>query len=142
MPRNISSTATDVASRIQQLLSERQQHEQAIQRLDQILNRVGAALGTGGAGAPARRGRPPKAASAQSAPTSGRRRRRFAVSGEQSVINFVKQQGKPTTQQVKKHWQSEGRGGTSDNVLSKLVREKRLKRAPLKGQRGSEYSVA
>ena len=40
-----------------------------------------------------------------------------------------------------KHWASEGRGGTADNALSKLVRDRKIKRIPLVGERGSHYAV-
>ena|ERR1700722_18135690 len=69
-------------------------------------------------------------------------RRKFTVSGEESVLSFVKEHKGATTQDIKKFWAGEGRGGTADNVLSKLVKEKKLKRTPLDGQRGSRYGVA
>ena len=69
-------------------------------------------------------------------------RRKFAVSGEESILLFVKEHKGATTQDIKKFWIAEGRGGTADNVLSKLAKEKKLKRTPLVGQRGSRYGVA
>jgi hypothetical protein len=68
-------------------------------------------------------------------------RRRFAVSGEQLILNFVKAKSNPVGNEIEKHWSSEGRSGTAANLLSKLVKEKRLKRTPLKEGRGSRYSV-
>jgi hypothetical protein len=81
----------------------------------------------------------------KSAPSSGRggkrTRQRFETSGEDSIINFIRSNRNPTTQDVKKHWASEGRGGTADNALSKLVKERKIKRIPLVGERGSRYSA-
>jgi hypothetical protein len=68
-------------------------------------------------------------------------RRKFAVSGEQMILNFVKSKSNPVGKEIEKHWSSEGRAGTAANLLSKLVKEKRLKRTPLKEGRGSRYSV-
>jgi len=103
----------------------------------------------GGAAAPKRRGRPPgrpRLNAVDAAPSAGpgrrkRRRQRFEISGEQSIINFIRSHRDATTQDVKKHWASEGRGGTADNALSKLVREKKIKRFALDGQRGSSFAV-
>jgi hypothetical protein len=69
-------------------------------------------------------------------------RRKFAVSGEQVILNFVKGKSNPVGKEIEKHWSSEGRAGTAANLLSKLVKEKRLKRTPLKDERGSRYSLA
>jgi hypothetical protein len=71
-----------------------------------------------------------------------RTRRTFAVSGEQMILNYVKSKSSPVGREIEKHWASEGRAGAAANLLSKLVREKRLKRMPLKGERGSRYSLA
>ena len=77
--------------------------------------------------------------------TSGRKRRRrrskFAMSAEDSVLAFVTANKSPTTQEVNQHFAAEGRGGSADNTLSKLVKEGRLLREPLKDQRGSRYNL-
>ena len=69
-------------------------------------------------------------------------RRSFAISGEQSVLNFVKKNTNPVGRAIEAQWKSEGRAGTAANVLSKLTKEKTLKRVPLKGERGSRYLAA
>jgi hypothetical protein len=71
-----------------------------------------------------------------------RSRRKFAVSGELSILNFVKSKSNPMGREIEKHWTSEGRAVSAANLLSKLVKEKKLKRTPLKGERGSRYSLA
>jgi ferric-dicitrate binding protein FerR (iron transport regulator) len=138
MPRPRSPV--NVVGRIEQLLRERQEHQEALTRIDEMLERVGEALGT------RPRGRPPGGnhSSVADAPARIRRRRRrkFAVSAAESVLAFVKQRKNPTTQEIKKHWTSEGRKGTADNALTLLVKDKKLKRTPLEGQRGSRYSLA
>jgi hypothetical protein len=69
-------------------------------------------------------------------------RRKFAVSGEQMILNFVKGKSNPIGRDIEKHWTSEGRAGTAANLMSKLVKEKRLKRTRLKDERGSRYLLA
>jgi len=69
-------------------------------------------------------------------------RRKFAVSGEQMIVDFVKSKSNPIGRDIEKLWKSGGRAGTAANLISKLVKEKALKRTPLKGERGSRYSLA
>jgi len=144
----------EISKRIQILIDQRQQHADAFAAINQTLSAVGAALGTvsskgqvqPAAAAPKkRRGRPPgvRSATPAPAPRKGRRSRgSYATTGEESVLAFIKINKKPTTSEIKAHWASESRLGTADNVLSKLFREKKVKRTPLgKGIRGSRYSV-
>jgi hypothetical protein len=65
------------------------------------------------------------------------------VSGNDLILNFVRQRKKPTTREIGQLWKSENRAGTADNVLSQLVKAGRLKRTPLTGgERRSRYSLA
>ena len=146
MPANQSPT--DLARRIQQLLEERQRHADALADIDRVLAGVGAALGNG---AVARRGGGGRPAGSSPSGTKGsaderRKKRRvgkFSTTGEAAVLSFVKQQKNPTSQEIETHWKGEGRGGPAANTLSKLVKEKKLKREPLgQGIRGSRYSLA
>jgi hypothetical protein len=68
-------------------------------------------------------------------------RRKFAVSGEESILAFVKSKSNPIGKEIQKHWANEGRAGAAANLISKLVKAKRLKRTPLKDERGSRYSL-
>ena len=147
----------EISKRIQILLDQRQQHADAVAGINQTLSAVADALdgvSTNGQAhvAPAaeappkkRRGRPPgvRNAAPAPAPSKGRRSRgSYATTGDESVLAFIKSNKKPTTSEIKAHWASEGRLGTADNVLSKLFREKKVKRTPLgKGIRGSRYSL-
>jgi hypothetical protein len=76
-------------------------------------------------------------------PTKRRRgRRSFTTTAEEFVLGFVKSNRNPTTQEINAAWKQEGRGHTADNSLTKLVKERKLKRTPLgKGIRGSRFTV-
>ena len=136
---------------IEKLLSERKIHADALARVDATLNQISSLLNVP---APKRRGRPPGKASAAAhaapAPVAAaaagkpgrRKRRRFAVSGNDSILNFIRDHRNPTTKEIKGHWDSENRGGKVDNALSKLVKDGALSRSPIPGERGSRYSVA
>jgi hypothetical protein len=130
----------NVIQRIEQLLHDRQEHQEAVTRIDQMLERVGHALGTKPPGRP--RGGNHSLATEPPVRTRRRRRGKFAVSGDESIIAFIKERKNPTTKDLTKHWASEGRGGTAANALSRLVKEKKLRRTPLEGERGSRYSLA
>jgi len=144
------SKTADLSSRVDQLVQQRQEHLDAAQKISDTIAQIENLLG--GAGAPKRRGRPPgrprmsalgaAPVAAPNGPRRGKRtRQRFAISGEQSIIDYIRSHKDPTTQDIKKHWASEGRGGTADNALSKLVREKKIRRFPLDGQRGSRFAA-
>src|SRR5580765_2521942 len=141
------SKTADLSSRVDQLLQQRQQHLDAAEQISATIEQIASLLGT--ASGVKRRGRPPgrpRLNAIGSAPSPGprrgrRKRRRFEMSGEDSIINYIRGHRDATTQDLKKHWASEGRGGTADNALSKLVREKKIKRYPLEGRRGSRFAV-
>jgi hypothetical protein len=126
----------DLSERIHGLLERRQQHAAAIVTIDETLSRVAGALSVNG--------RAHKLAAVKGIRAGKRRRtrRKFAVSGEQSILAFVKGRSNPIGRDIEKHWASEGRAVTAANLLSKLVKEKKLKRTPLKNERGSRYSLA
>jgi hypothetical protein len=132
----VSQRDGDIPQRIQQLLDQRREHQDAIEQIDQKLEQISGLLEL-----PARRGRrgrPPGRPAAAAAPAK-RGRPRGKITAEQSITKFVQKQGNPTTREIKEHWRSERRKGTPDNTLSKMVRERKLKRQPLEGQRGSRY---
>ena len=138
---------TELATRIHQLVEARQQHVDAIAQINQTLAGVGAALGGTVKLSNGRKSAIAAAAAPeQAAPGPGKRRRRrgsFAMNAEDSILAFVKENKNMTTQDINKHFEEEGRSSTADNALSKLVRERKLKRTPLgKGIRGSTYSLA
>ena len=102
-----------------------------------------------------RRGRPPgsksvpmvakpiKPAIAEGKPaTKNRKRGRFAVSGDQSILTFVQGAATPSTADVNAHWTKEGRGGKADKALSTLVKAGKLKRIVVEGERKSRYAIA
>jgi hypothetical protein len=134
--------ATDLPNRIQKLLEERRQHADALSRIDQILAGVSATL-NGGSVASATAKKP---AAAQAPAPKGKKvsrgRSQFAMSAEESILAFVKQKKNPTSAEINQHILSEGRSSSANNALGKLVREKKLKRAPIAGQRGSRYSLS
>lgn len=124
----------DLAGQVSSLLKARAIHMAAIDKIDLTLKSISSMLGGGmalpavkEAGAPATKGR--------------RRRGRFELSGEASILKFIEKHGSPTTKEVNAHWKGEGRGGSADNALTKLVAAKQLKRIALEGQRGSRYKV-
>ena len=141
MPTPKSSLS--IAERIQSLLQERQHHEDAITSIDGTLARVGAALiANGQAPQPsvpaAKAVNPAKAGK----PKGKRSRRTFAITGEQLIVDFVRSHTNPMGREIEEHWKSEGRSGAAATTLTKLVKDDKLKRVPLKDQRGSRYSFA
>lgn len=129
-----SSSPASLASRIEQLVQERDRLASRMAEIDATLSQVGGLLGSAPAG---RRGRRPGVA------VPGRKRRRgtYAMTAEESILAFVKKHGNPSTREIKKLWNSEGRRGTADNVLSRMVKDRKLKRTAIPGERGSTYTL-
>ena len=145
-----AATPTQLAREIKRLCTERQEHVDAIAELDAIFEEQGMPI------EPARRrrrqaGRPrgtvtkngakkdKKTRSRKSAKKQTGRSSKFTVSGETDVVNFVKRRNKPTTAQINAYWKKQGRGGTADNTLTRLVKRGELKRERIDGERGSRY---
>ena len=139
-------TIAKLKSLVERLQKERQAHIDAVAEIDSGLVAMGIESSPSGRKPGKRgRGRPKKAAGfGRPKATKKRRRGRFAQSGIESVVGFVKRQGKngATGAQITKHWKSERRAGNPYNTLGLLVREKKLKRLNLKGERGSRYTAA
>ena len=123
-----------VSQSIQSLLAQRQEHLDALTEIEATLERVQVALRGNGSAAPA--------GLRTQTGNKRRRRSRHGVSGEDSILAFITQQKNPTSQEIEKHWKSEGRGGAAANMLTKLFKEKTVKREPLKEGRGSRYTLA
>jgi hypothetical protein len=166
------STPTALPSHIEELLSTRESHVEAIAVIDATLARVTAALGGSvtavtkpAAAAPAakpKRGRPagprpaaPMAAAgkpaAEKSPTTALKKRgavsKFGVSANDFVLGFIgASKNGATTQEINNHWKTSSRPGNADNSLSVLTKAKKLKRVKMPkvpgGPRGSRYTLA
>jgi hypothetical protein len=125
---------TNLTRDIKKLIDQRHKHEAAIAAINDALAQVeGALRGSSGGRISAGPGRP-----------RGRRRTRrtFPVSGENMILAYVKSNSNPMGREIENQWKREGRAGAAANLISKLVKAKRLKRVPLKDQRGSRYVLA
>src|SRR5450755_605316 len=98
----------ELPTRLQKLIEERQVHADALARIDQVLSSIGAAMGATIANLPAHKAvTVPAATPASVAKTRKRRKQgKFATSGEESILAFVKGNKHPTTQEIKKLWKS------------------------------------
>lgn len=140
----VKSTADELLALVSKLQNERADHVARIEAIDRTFSSLGIAVSpitkARRVGRPAGRpvGRPVGSVNRK----KGKRTRgRFAVSGEQAVLDFVKQNKVVTTKQVNDFWVGQGRKGKADNALSKLTREGKLQRKNIKGERGSQYRV-
>ena len=136
----------ELQSTVNKLQAERQGHVDAIAEIDAAFKKLGIAPGA----LKKRRGRRPgrkarRPAKRKKVGRKPKRRtgKRYAVSGTDSILRFVKQAGaKGTTGgQIDKHWKSQGRAGSAYNILGQLVKAKKIKRRRLKGKRGSAYTA-
>lgn len=136
MPRTTNPKI--LARMIESLRSQRQDLLAKLKAIDSAFEE----LGINPDGARRGPGRPAAATGVKGRRGGRRKRGRFDLSGEESVLNFVKKAGRPNAAEVNKHWSGEGRGGKADNALGKLVRVGKLKRVEVKGERGARYVAA
>ncbi len=66
---------------------------------------------------------------------------KFPVTGDELILNFIKEKGGATTEEIRKHWQTSGRKGKAENNLTTLVKTGKLKRNKLEGKPGSNYTL-
>ncbi|MFW6336076.1 MAG: hypothetical protein ACOC3G_02995 [Phycisphaeraceae bacterium] len=146
-----------LASMVESLRDERQALASRLEEIDDTFAQLGIAVEGGVAPAPSaapartkkagkkkKPGRPRKKTTATTTKKSTGRRPRgtFPRTGEESVLAFVKELGSATAGEVNKKWRAEGRGGSADNTLGRLVKRGDLDREDVPGQRGGIYKVA
>lgn len=130
MPR-LSEAATFDRT-ISQLLTRRRQYAEGLAQIDAIFAKYHIQV-TNGAAPLARQARIATA-------TRSRGRGSFSQTAEELILSMLK--GKPmVTGEINAAWKRAGRKGTADNALGKLVKDKRLKRTPVKDGRGSSYGI-
>jgi len=66
---------------------------------------------------------------------------KFPVTGDELILNFIKEKGGATTEEIRKHWQTSGRKGKAENNLTTLVKTGKIKRNKLEGRPGSNYTL-
>ncbi len=140
MPR--TNLTTQLGKMLAKLMAQRKKHLAVATRslakvaeMDQILAQAGIHV-DGGAKAAGKAAKPGRKA-------GGRRKRGvFKETAEEFVLGLVKSGKATATAEINNAWKEARRGGKADNTLTKLVKGKQLKRAKVKGGRGSAYSVA
>lgn len=148
-----STMIKELGSMVSKLQAERQSHLDAIAEIDAAFGDLG--ISGGSAVTTVRRGRPAgrknKKTIQMAAKTKtrgvkrgkGKTGNRYAVSGTQSIIDFVSKHGAKGAPggDIDKHWKSEGRAGSAYNIMGQLLKSKKLKKQKNKGGRGSIYTV-
>ncbi len=131
-----SAPIEELKTLIKKLHSERQMHMNAIETIDKAF----VDLGLGGhVQGQAKRG--------PGRPVGGggrRTRGHFAVSGTQMILGMIKQAGSKGVAgaEIAKRWKADGRGGSSYNIINRMLAAKQIGRRKVKGERGSMYVLA
>lgn len=120
----------DLATKIRRLQSERARHVRAIDEIDKVLVQMQNVL-TDLVPSDSPSGDQPRR----------RRYQKLETTGEESVLEFIRAQGNPTTAQVNAHWQQEGRPGVANPILARLLKRNILRRENDPRVRGSRYRI-
>ena len=140
MPRLSEAAVFDRT--IAQLIQKRRTYAEGLAQIDAIFAKYNIQIGNGSASAAApARGRATRAKAPTTAPARRRGRRSFAQTADEFVLGLLKDK-QMITGEINAAWKRAGRGGAADNTLGKLVKERRIKRTPVKDGRGSSYAVA
>lgn len=151
---------TELKNLINQLCVERQHHIDSIAEIDETFREFGI-----GGGATPRKGKGGRRKGAESAPTAPKKGRggrkkgskaasapkattrraprsgKFSVTGDEFILQFLKEKGGGTTEEIRNHWKASGRGGKAENNLTGLVKRNQVKRTKLAGKAGSNYTL-
>jgi hypothetical protein len=140
MPK-VADPARQLADTIARLQQRRRALVAELSQIDALCAKFGIQLQERkGPGRPPGR---PKAGVAE--PARGRRPRgRFVKSANVAIVDFLKSKGAKgaTTAEINNYWQSEGRAGSAYVAIGHLVKQRKIKRENLKGQRGSRYTAS
>jgi hypothetical protein len=131
-----------LAEKIRLLQEDRERHARAIDEIDQVLERIQRALTAlqGGTDWPPLTSGPHVGKEEGARPR--RRYQKLALTGEESVLAFVREHGRPTTSEINDHWKSEGRPGVANPTVARLLKRGLLKREEDPSGRGSRYRAA
>jgi hypothetical protein len=132
----------DLSEKIKQLQVDRQKHADAIAAIDQALQRVSSAIGSISGEAGIGEGLDSlRLDLAGEHLRTVRRKGKFSHTAEVSVLEFIRQLGTPTTAQINGHWRAEGRCGTANVTILKLLQQGLVRRVADPAVRGSRYVV-
>ncbi len=125
---------------VSRLEADRRRHALAIAEIDRVLEQVGRVVGAvvGGGGAPVAEAGPRLELTFPGRVAAGKRGR-FSMTGEQSVLEFIRREGRPSTADVNAHWRREGRRGTANVILLRLLKMGMIAREADASVRGSRY---
>jgi hypothetical protein len=131
-----------LAEKIRLLQQDRDRHARAIEEIDQVLERIQRALAAlQGGGMDWGHSFAAASDAAAGLPRPRRRYQKLALTGEESVLAFVRQHGRPTTAEINDHWKSEGRPGVANPTVARLLKRGLLQREEDPAVRGSRYRV-
>ena len=108
---------TSIVREIRRLQSDRAKHFAALQRIDEVLQRISVALTQQGLsdGAPSsqpKRARGEAREAEKAEPSTGRRKyNKLAQTGEEFILDYVRQRKMATTLEINAAWRGQGRGG-------------------------------
>jgi hypothetical protein len=133
-----------IAEEIRRLERDRQSHADAMAEIDRVLARIEATLKERrqASGLVEPGSSFADSTTAEAGLTGRRRRGRFAKTALESVLDFIREKGDPSTAEINAHWRAEGRKGSVNVTLLKLLKQRMVHRKEDSSVRGSRYVIA
>jgi hypothetical protein len=133
----LTTPSLDIAEEVKRLEAVRRNHLKAIEAIDDTLKRIRQALDDVRQASP-QSGNP---SATPTPPPQRPRKGRFNRTGHQSLIDFIRKTGNPSTAELSAHWRSEGRRGTVYVPILQLLKAGRIRRVQDHSVRGSRYAL-
>lgn len=135
-------TGSELVEQIRKMHAERAAHIEAISRIDRVLSNVNAAMAASLSKRTSSNTGTVAVADESEIVDTSRKRGRFALTAEESVLQFIKARGNPSTADLTEHWRAEGRKGAVNVTLYKLLLAGQITRVHDAAVRGSRYAIA
>lgn len=130
----------NIGARVQELIDRRDELSRELSDIEEKLDGIQRILGVEiGRSRKVHTDEPKLSATVLDHPRKGKSLK-FKRTGEQTIEAVVSQFKNPTTAMIAERWSKEGRGGKPDSLLSQMVKDGKLKRDKVEGERGSRYS--
>ena len=131
-----------LVEKLRRLQEDRARYRDAIVAIDEVLCRINEALRANGDADLTHLTNADIPLDVPPAEAFKRRRGRFTQTATESILALIRERGNPSTADINAHWRLEGRRGTANVTIMKLLKQDLIRRESDPSIRGSRYVMA